>query len=800
MHQLAQRPSMRLQTAMLSLCISSCARSPATELDASVAADAAATAPNPDARATSARVRSARAADARAADALGDSGAARQTRGRARPCRAVSIEELAPDKARYRPGAEVTLHARVSTKRPRESACSAAVTLQVRHFGTLLKHDDRRIELPSGSEPMALELAWTAPSPDHRGYLATLSVQEGEPKATGIDVSSDSLRYPRYGYISSFPPHQTEEQSRELIKVLTEQYHLNMLQLYDWQHRHEQPLPISSDGSVEARWQDLFGRTISWATVRDIVDAAHEQHALALAYVAMYAAREGYEQRSDVTPAWGLFEDSQAEHQVMWTFGEDRRLFLMDPSNAGWQAWMASQFNRAIAYGEFDGVHIDQFGPQPARYRVDGSSVALNQTFVPFLERIDTSLNKDSPGSICVFNLVDGGVGGYAVSEVMSSSACDVLYSELWYTADTYEDLRAYAELLRGAQGERAVVFAAYAQYGEDVGQNLEAEQAELIGVRRSSDHAGFSGSGFVDHFDSPSDALRWELPQSEAATVTLVFRYANGSGASATRSLRVDGEQLAKLHFNPLSDWDQWSFDAWFQTHLEAGEHTVELAYAEGDSGAVNIDRLTLGEFDEASMRLQNAVIFASGATPIQLGDNEQSLAHEYFPNRSKSLRPSLKRALRRQYSFVTAYEELLFAPDVQPVEARLERIHSVSPAHTLIDHGTGGVWGLLRESPGRDVIHLVNLVGVNNDRWRDAAPTPQAQAHIELSFTLKPGAQIDDVSWATPDVRDLALHPLPFVQRGDNVRFQVPYLAYWDVIVVRYAETAADGGGSSP
>src|SRR5690606_959593 len=221
--------------------------------------------------------------------------------------------------------------------------------------------------------------------------------------------------------------------------------------------------------------------------------------------------------------------------------------------------------------------------------------------------------------------------------------------------------------------------------YGEDVGVVLEAEAAELQGVSVESDRTGFSGTGYVDEFDTAGDAVTWLVQLEEETLVSLVFGYANPSGDSASRSVVVNGETVGQVHFAARPGDTQWAFDAWLQVRLEAGTHAVSLTYSQEDSGSVLIDRLTLGEFDEASVRLQNAVIFASGATPILIGDDEQSLAHEYFPNRSKSVRPSLQRALQSQFSFITAHERILFAPDVTPTAERLTRIEALS-AHRLI------------------------------------------------------------------------------------------------------------------
>src|SRR6185369_9221278 len=81
---------------------------------------------------------------------------------------------------------------------------------------------------------------FTAPSADFQGYLAVIA-PVGAPvgATTAIDVSSDAIHFPRYGFISMFPPGQSRDTSVALVRTLTQDMHLNLLQFYDWEWRHE---------------------------------------------------------------------------------------------------------------------------------------------------------------------------------------------------------------------------------------------------------------------------------------------------------------------------------------------------------------------------------------------------------------------------------------------------------------------------------------------------------------------------------------------------------------------------------
>lgn len=696
------------------------------------------------------------------------------------------LTEFVPEAARFLPGSTIRFRAKLTTAQARP--CQTTLNLEITHVGEVLHHQARAIPLSPGTEQTAV-LYWQPSDRDFIGYMARLTVEGStEERSTGIDVSSSPLAYPRYGYISVFPPAQTRADSQRIVSDLAERYHINLFQMYDWFWRHEDLLPQAADGGIPESWVDLFGRTNSRDTLRDLISAIHEENGLALGYIAMYAGREGYEQLSGVSPAWGLFQQPAAQKQEATSFGGDRQLFLFDPSNPAWQAHMAAESVDAINALGMDGVHIDQFGPRPTLYRADGTPVELRDTFAPFLEAVDSALTSNDPRrAACIFNLVDGQVNGYAVEAVARTSACDVLYSEIWFTTDTYEELRAYIEQLRRIGGQRPVVLALYPQYGEDVGVALQSEDADLVGVAVDTDHPDYSGAGFIDEFDSVGDSITWSLDFEQEPTATFVFRYANATGQVATRTLLLDGQPIGKLQFGSRSSWNDWAFDAWLQQRVGSGTRRLTLAYAADDVGTVNIDRLTLGSFSEASVRLQNSVVFASGATPIQVGDDLQSLSHEYFPNRSKTLRQSLREALRSQYSFITAHETLLFAAEVEPIVERLERVQAVSPGHVLIAEGTGGIWTTLRRTPVGDVIHLVNLKGVDNELWRDSAPEPVVQDRITLQYRVDDPSLVSEVLWATPDEGPGTFAALEFSATDGYIQFEVPRLAYWDVMLVR-------------
>jgi hypothetical protein len=643
--------------------------------------------------------------------------------------------------------------------------------------------------------PTTVQFRWMPPSTDFTGYLAVVSVGGRVIGSTGIDVSSTSLGYPRYGYLSNFASDQTPSVVGPVVQRLAQDYHLNMFQFYDWFWRHE-ALIERANGNVLPSWQDLFGRTNSVDVIHNLIDTVHGYNALAMAYVMIYAAREGYAERWPISPSWGMFTRPGAVGQVSLDFSSSTpgtMLFLFDPGNPGWQNWMTSQYIDAINTFNFDGVHVDQLGQRQGVLRADGSPIDLPHAFASFLETADARLSaNDRQRAACTFNIVDGTVNGWAVPEVAMSTACDFLYSEIWYKTNTYDDLRRYVEQLRSIGGHRPVVLAAYAQYGQGAGPVYEAEGTTTLtgGAGIANNVPGFTGLGFIDSMDHPGDSITWTIGLSEPSTEALVFRYANASGHTVHGRVFVNGSAVADIQFPSLSDWSAWATSTHVAAQLVAGMNKVTLSIAEETGGAVFVDNVRLDQFDENAVRLQLAAIYAAGATSIIIGDDQQSLANEYYPDRSKAIPPPLKRAVRDSLSFISAYETLLFPPEVVPLGCGTSCLVALS-GQKLIDTGANGIWVVPRRIGPYDTLHLINLVTLD-DLWRNAKTgAPPIQTDIKLRYYVD--AAIAGVYVASPDVDFGQARTLPYMSgrdgRGQYVEFTVSRLAYWDMVYLRRA-----------
>jgi dextranase len=124
-------------------------------------------------------------------------------------------------------------------------------------------------------------------------------------------------------------------------------------------------------------------------------------------------------------------------------------------------------------------------------------------------------------------------------------------------------------------------------------GGQYEAENAVLTNVTTNTEHAGYTGTGFVENFYQANSGVSFTVNAATAGNRNLVLRYANG-GSDATRVIAVDGRQIATPTFPAQGTWDGWTTLS-VPVSLTAGLHTVVL-WTNGNAGAINLDNLTLG------------------------------------------------------------------------------------------------------------------------------------------------------------------------------------------------------------
>jgi len=135
-------------------------------------------------------------------------------------------------------------------------------------------------------------------------------------------------------------------------------------------------------------------------------------------------------------------------------------------------------------------------------------------------------------------------------------------------------------------------------------GQLCEAEDQQREGMLVATEHAGYTGAGFVAGFSATGNGITATVNATSAGRHRVVVRYANGQGGDGkhenrTLSLGVDG-RARQITVPATADWRDWKLVE-TEVDLTAGEHRVTLVKSAADSGNVNVDSLALLTADQA-------------------------------------------------------------------------------------------------------------------------------------------------------------------------------------------------------
>lgn len=118
-----------------------------------------------------------------------------------------------------------------------------------------------------------------------------------------------------------------------------------------------------------------------------------------------------------------------------------------------------------------------------------------------------------------------------------------------------------------------------------------EAEFGSNTGTTTNTNHAGFTGTGFVDGFETAGDAVQVDTHASVTGSHVIKLRYSNGAATAATRTIQVDGVNVGTINLPTTGNWDTWS-TATLTTNLTAGKRVVKALYG---TGGINLDNISV-------------------------------------------------------------------------------------------------------------------------------------------------------------------------------------------------------------
>lgn len=202
-----------------------------------------------------------------------------------------------------------------------------------------------------------------------------------------------------------------------------------------------------------------------------------------------------------------------------------------------------------------------------------------------------------------------------------------------------------------------------------------------------------------------------------------------------------------------------------------------------------MNSDR-TGGVFNEPGVRLANAAIFACGASNIAMGDGDQMLHREYFPDNGVKMTDSLRNAMHSYYDFLTGYQNLLRDETVGGGNSIKV---SISGREVSMDAAANAIWAIGKKQPRYNIVHFINLLNNSSSQldWRDAAGTysaPMVQTNLPVKMYHTGTVENGRLFYASPDSNIGAAAELTYTSGSDAagsfITFVLPRLEYWSMV----------------
>jgi GH15 family glucan-1,4-alpha-glucosidase len=731
------------------------------------------------------------------------------------------IKRVYTDKSMYSVGNTVTIT--VVINNPSASQMVTALNTNINKLENNVFNNSINVTVPANTT-VNQNVTWTAPVGDYTGYLVNVDLGDSVYATSAIDVSSDLKKFPRYGYSCDFGTGETSTQSTNLINEIAQDYHINMVQYYDWMYKHEKNFP----SPTATTWNDLFGNTISKSSLQQRIDQGHALNQKAFAYQMAYMVREGYE-NNGVSKAWGLYKNrsyntnynpldistiSNIDQLNFPLEGNPGPILLtMNPQNKDWQNFMIGQYKDAINTLSFDGIQVDQMGSfwgDISKYDYNGKLVDLGKTFSSMINNAKTQLTTNNPSkNLLTMNIVNGaapGADNFSTWDIVNNANTDFAFSEIWGNSPSYNSLKKYIEYEKQTSG-KPMVLAAYMNQNDNAGTSYEVETGTTSGLTQGTN----SGKTYLTGF-STGDYVSISVNAPETGDYSLVFNSTNGASTRATKDLYVDGNSVGVINFDPTRtnmipaspSWTSWSIEAASlapkHLYLTAGAHTIKIQHDVTNTGDIWLDNMTLGTFNEASVRLTDAVISASGAGHIEMGtglseangpnsfSSATMLAHPYYPKAFKSMRDGLRTAMKAQYNFTTAYENLLYDTDLTTGDGGAQNL-SITGQSVSGSAEAGKIFFVSKNKSDKyGILHLINLTAETDTDWRNVTTEPTQQNNLAVKYYIPANKSVSNVYLASPDTNNCKSNSLSFTtgtdSNGKYLSFTVPSLKYWDMI----------------
>jgi dextranase len=275
-----------------------------------------------------------------------------------------------------------------------------------------------------------------------------------------------------------------------------------------------------------------------------------------------------------------------------------------------------------------------------------------------------------------------------------------------------------------------------------------------------------------VDQYGDPKEGFNFrgecvDIPNAFHEFIQSLKRYFPTADVvfNAVRNWPIDALATAPLDFIYIEVWPP---DTTYADLLNIVSHA---RYVSG--GKPVVIAIYLPSEQQANIRLTDALLYASGATRIEIGEHERLLVDPYFP-KHEQIASALRKTLRSYYDFVVRYSDIL-GPTADDVS-------------DLYFEVPDSVWVIPRVQSGWIAVNLINFRGVDDLRWDKPHNRPISLHDFTLQIT-----GLNDVLqiwWASPDHSNPRMLPVDWEVEDGVLHLILPILDYWNVLVIKTGE----------
>ena len=366
------------------------------------------------------------------------------------------IRDVYTDKARYSPGDTAQIF--VNLVNANSGSASGQIRVTINRLFASVTNFTASVSLGSGSSTTPT-FTWPTLADDFRGYSVDVDfLTNGVPRdshSSAIDVSSNWIEFPRYGFFTDLAPGESAATSSNTVFTLSK-YHIDAAIFYDWMLSHDRLIPYDNSSNIVNNFTDWGGASKSVTTITNRIKAAKSRNMSPVAYDLMYGDSGNTNAPEQIT--WAAFNDP-GHTNVADVRNQNQQIWVMDVSNPGWQSWIFNQYKDAMTKLGFEGIHLDNLGAATSYKYNSSQSIDESTGFPNFINACRPQLQSVNSKATVTENDV---AGNYL--NTVAPSATDVYYSEVWGW-DHYNDIRTLIQNAKTAGGGKPVVLAAYMNY-----------------------------------------------------------------------------------------------------------------------------------------------------------------------------------------------------------------------------------------------------------------------------------------------------------------------------------------------